>query len=217
MPTGVFAALQVADLSIRENMQLDLALWRVLMPGLTSAEASIFQEVLKDTFRSAEISSHPFDLDEAISKSCSVILVGAPGSGKTSAVRRVAGDVGLEIVCPLALDAERLFGHLASDEWHDGIVTSTVRRAARWLLFDGPLQPWWAESLHSALDDSPKLNLASGETLRVPPSVKIFFETHSLENVRQSTHSSCILPNHKSNKTLFKIKFWQIQFKFFSK
>jgi hypothetical protein len=54
----------------------------------------------------------------------------------------------------------------------------------RWLLFDGPLQPWWAESLHSALDDSPKLNLASGETLRVPPSVKIFFETHTMENVR---------------------------------
>lgn len=207
LPTGVFAALQVADLSIRENVQLDLALWRVLMPGLTSAEASIFQEILKDTFRSAEIPSHPFDLDEAISKSRSVILVGAPGSGKTSAVRRVAGDVGLEIVCPLALDAERLFGHLASDEWHDGIVTSTVRRAARWLLFDGPLQTWWAESLHSALDDSPKLNLASGETLRVPPSVKIFFETHSLENVRKSTHSSLILPNHKSIKTLIKIKF----------
>jgi hypothetical protein len=184
MSTGVFAALQVVDLSMKENIQLDLALWRVLMPGLTSAEATIFQQVLKDTFGSSEISTHTFDLDEAISKSSGVILVGAPGSGKTSAVRRAAGDIGLEIVCPLALDAQRLFGHLANDEWHDGIVTSTVRKAARWLLFDGPLQPWWAESLHSALDDSPKLNLASGETLRVPPTVKIFFETHTMESVR---------------------------------
>lgn len=173
------------DLVIKESVQLDLALWRVLMPGLTSSESTIFQEVLKDTFRLTEISAHTFNMDEAISKSRSVILVGAPGSGKTSAVRRIAGDTSLEIVCPLALDAQRLFGHLANDEWHDGIVTSTVRRAARWLLFDGPLQPWWAESLHSALDDSPKLNLASGETLRVPPSVKIFFETHSMENVRR--------------------------------
>jgi len=130
--TGVFAALQVVDLSMKDNLQLDLALWRVLMPGLTSAEAAIFQQVLKDTFGTSEISTHDFDLDEAICKGRGVILVGAPGSGKTSAVRRAAGsEVGLEIVCPLALDAQRLFGHLANDEWHDGIVTSTVRRAAR--------------------------------------------------------------------------------------
>jgi hypothetical protein len=130
--TGVFVALQVVDLSMKDNLQLDLALWRVLMPGLTSAEAAIFQQVLKDTFGTSEISTHAFDLDEAICKGRGVILVGAPGSGKTSAVRRAAaGDVGLEIVCPLALDAQRLFGHLANDEWHDGIVTSTVRKAAR--------------------------------------------------------------------------------------
>jgi len=170
-------------MTVKENVPLDTALGRILLPSLNAEEKSILQGVLQDSFGSI-VSSHDADLEEALASSGSVILVGPPGSGKTSAVRRAAKDTALEVICPLALDAERLFGRLDRGEWHDGVVTSALRSATKWLLFDGPLQPWWAEALHSALDDAPKLNLASGEALRVPPNIKILLETQDISEVR---------------------------------
>lgn len=46
----------------------------------------------------------------------------------------------------------------------------------RWLVFDGPLDPNWAENLNSALDDNKILCLSNGERISLPKTLKVFFE-----------------------------------------
>ena len=61
---------------------------------------------------------------------------------------------------------EELYGSLDSStlEWTDGIFTSILRRILgnmrgesqrnHWIVFDGDVDPEWAENLNSVLDDN---------------------------------------------------------------
>ena len=138
-------------------------------------------------------------------------MVGPTGCGKSAAwkilleaIERIDGIKGESyIVDPKAIHKDDLYGKLDSTtaEWTDGVFTQILRRiidnirgeAGRrhWIVFDGDVDPEWAENLNSVLDDNKLLTLPSGERLQIPPNVRIMFEVETLKHATLATVSRC--------------------------
>lgn len=86
-------------------------------------------------------------------------------------------------------------------EWTDGIFTNVLRKIyenakgesnkKHWIVFDGDVDPEWAENLNSVLDDNKLLTLPNGERIAIPSNVKILFEVESLKHATPATVSRC--------------------------
>lgn len=140
-----------------------------------------------------------------------VMLVGPSGSGKSSAWRvllealeQVDGTKGdAHVIDPKSLSKEHLYGVLDNTtlEWTDGVFTHTLRQVLNsvrgeserrhWIIFDGDVDPEWAENLNSVLDDNRLLTLPSGERLEIPPNVWVMMETETLRYATLATVSRC--------------------------
>ncbi|CAM9128550.1 unnamed protein product [Discosporangium mesarthrocarpum] len=140
-----------------------------------------------------------------------VMMVGPSGSGKSSAWQcllhalelsdGIKGEV--HVIDPKAIGKEALYGHLdpTTLEWTDGIFTKVLREVLtnkrgeairrQWIVFDGDVDPEWAENLNSVLDDNKILTLPSGERLEVPENVRIMLEVDSLQYATLATVSRC--------------------------
>lgn len=60
-----------------------------------------------------------------------------------------------------------------------------------WIIFDGDVDPEWAENLNSVLDDNKLLTLPNGERIQIPPNVRIMFEVETLKYATLATVSRC--------------------------
>ena len=140
-----------------------------------------------------------------------IMAVGPSGVGKSSAVRVLLGALekvdGIKgeiyVIDPKAMDKEGLYGVLdgTTMEWTDGVFTSILRTILNnqkgeadrrhWILFDGDVDPEWAENLNSALDDNKLLTLPSGERLGIPNNMRIILEVDSLKQATPATVSRC--------------------------
>jgi len=140
-----------------------------------------------------------------------VMLVGPSGSGKssarnvlTTAMERVDGIKTEQYdIDPKAINKEQLYGILdpTTLEWTDGVFTATLRMILdnvrgestkrHWIVFDGDVDPEWAENLNSVLDDSKMLTLPNGERLALTPNIRIIFETPNLNYATPATVSRC--------------------------
>jgi dynein heavy chain 1 len=60
-----------------------------------------------------------------------------------------------------------------------------------WIVFDGDVDPEWAENLNSVLDDNKVLTLPSGDRLKIPNNVRIMMEVDTLEHATMATVSRC--------------------------
>eukprot|EP00931_Biecheleriopsis_adriatica_P034702 TRINITY_DN20021_c0_g5_i1.p1 TRINITY_DN20021_c0_g5~~TRINITY_DN20021_c0_g5_i1.p1 ORF type:complete len:4603 (-),score=1119.02 TRINITY_DN20021_c0_g5_i1:34-13842(-) len=140
-----------------------------------------------------------------------VMLVGTVGTGKSSVFRtlldamekldNIKGDA--YVVDPKAVSKEELYGKLDATtlEWTDGVFTDILRRISsghrgenlrrQWIMFDGDVDPEWAENLNSVLDDNKLLTLPNGERLAIPPNVRIMFEVDTLKYATLATVSRC--------------------------
>lgn len=72
---------------------------------------------------------------------------------------------------PKSVTLEELFGsvNVITNEWTDGIVAKIVREAVadktpdkKWVVFDGPVDAIWIESMNTVLDDNKMLCLSNG-------------------------------------------------------
>ena len=143
-----------------------------------------------------------------------VMLVGPASSGKTVTYRSLRGalasidgpvnDDGSDIACnvlnPKALTLSELYGshNELTGDWKDGLAARLCREAlaresgASWIIFDGPVDATWVESLNSALDDSCLLCLPSGERMRLDShKMRMLFEVQDLAAASPATVSRC--------------------------
>ncbi|KAK1747403.1 dynein heavy chain [Skeletonema marinoi] len=110
----------------------------------------------------------------------------------------------LYMIDPKAIDKEALYGVLDGTtlEWTDGIFTSLLRTIIanqrgeadrrHWIVFDGDVDPEWAENLNSVLDDNKLLTLPSGERLSIPDNVRIILEVDKLRSENLSGDNNLV-------------------------
>ena len=124
------------------------------------------------------------------------MTVGPAGGGKSAAKEMLLGaqaelDVGPNSryrrhrqwsLNPKAVTMGQLYGEFDGNthEWTDGILCILYRAAVKefaeferidkqWLVFDGPVDALWIESMNTVLDDNRKLCLVSGEIITMTP------------------------------------------------
>ena len=89
-----------------------------------------------------------------------------------------------------------------TQEWTDGLGSTIVRRQVRevtddklFIMFDGPIDTLWIESLNTVLDDNRMLCLANGERIRLknldrgPGEMRMLFEVEDLAEASPATVS----------------------------
>eukprot|EP00002_Diphylleia_rotans_P013196 TRINITY_DN2570_c0_g1_i1.p1 TRINITY_DN2570_c0_g1~~TRINITY_DN2570_c0_g1_i1.p1 ORF type:complete len:3210 (-),score=627.88 TRINITY_DN2570_c0_g1_i1:227-9145(-) len=141
-----------------------------------------------------------------------VMLVGETFSGKTSCIKVLSNAltalesdpryyaVKISSLNPKSVTMGQLYGQsdLVSHEWTDGILAQVVRESSqdtspahKWIVFDGPVDSLWIENMNSALDDSKKLCLNSGEVIWLTPTMAFVFEVGDLSMASPATVSRC--------------------------
>ena len=107
------------------------------------------------------------------------------------------------VIDPKSITKDELYGRLDNTtlEWTDGVFTGILRKIKEnvrgesnkrhWIIFDGDVDPEWAENLNSVLDDNKLLTLPNGERIAIPPNVRIMFEVETLKYATLATVSRC--------------------------
>ncbi|KAM3621055.1 uncharacterized protein V6R79_005381 [Siganus canaliculatus] len=149
------------------------------------------------------------------------VLVGNTGSGKSVSwmtLKNVSTSlhhkgvpgfqpVQTHVLNPKAMSLSELYGHhdLATNEWKDGVVSYAVRSVCadekpdeKWIVFDGPVDSLWTESMNSLMDDNKALTLINGERFVIPERVSLLFEVENLAMASPATVSRCGMVYHDS-------------------
>ena len=85
-----------------------------------------------------------------------------------------------------------------SGDWKEGITAKIFKECAddfsgalRWVVFDGPVDANWIESMNTVLDDNKKLCLANSEQIKLTDKMSIVFEVEDLAEASLATVSRC--------------------------
>ncbi|RLN71959.1 hypothetical protein BBJ28_00009780 [Nothophytophthora sp. Chile5] len=110
------------------------------------------------------------------------------------------------------------FFHPATREWTDGLASKLLRTCIMekneemlaqsalkrgvgdagslsmnvpfyWIVFDGPIDPLWIESMNTVLDDNMTLCLANGERIKLLPKIQLLFEVEDTAAASPATIS----------------------------
>ncbi|XP_064408838.1 dynein axonemal heavy chain 2 [Latimeria chalumnae] len=178
------------------------------------------REMIESELKDSGLQVIPFtvtkvlQLYETKSSRHSTMIVGKTGSGKTVTWRVLQavlsslcrnGDPNYNFVKeyplnPKAVTLGELYGEydLNTNEWTDGVLSSLMRTACaderleeKWIVFDGPVDTLWIESMNSVMDDNKVLTLINGERINMPEQVSLLFEVEDLAVASPATVSRC--------------------------
>lgn len=141
------------------------------------------------------------------------MMIGASLTGKTSvwntlasAKQRLPPDsdhhctsVLKFIINPKALSVAELYGsyNTTTYEWRDGVISNIFKSCSenskqnveKWLIFDGPVDALWIESMNSVMDDNKILTLLNGDRISLTDSMALLFEVENLAVASPATVS----------------------------
>ncbi|KAI4898373.1 hypothetical protein NFI96_012388, partial [Prochilodus magdalenae] len=178
------------------------------------------KDTIEEELRQSGLQVTPFTMTKVIqlyetkNSRHSSMIVGKTGSAKTVTWRILQntlttmhrkGEPGFNPIreCPLnpkAVSLGELYGEydLSTNEWTDGILSSLMRAACadekpdeKWIVFDGPVDTLWIESMNSVMDDNKVLTLINGERIAMPEQVSLLFEVEDLAVASPATVSRC--------------------------
>ena len=146
-----------------------------------------------------------------------VMLVGPTGGGKSSCYRSLqramtqlhsSGSSNAEmqtvhtfVLNPKSISMGELYGEFneITSEWKDGLASGLMRAAVsdttqdrKWVVFDGPVDAVWIESMNTVLDDNRTLCLPNGERIKLNgETMRTLFEVEDLSEASPATVSRC--------------------------
>lgn len=202
------------DLPLFENIILDL------FPGVKRPEqqyGNLEPSILKSCAHFNLQPVQPFldkiiQLYDTIQVRHGLMIVGPTGGGKTSnyrvlshAMTALKGQDGYErvnvhVINPKSITMGQLYGYNdpQTTEWVDGVVAKMVNDCAKdqslerhWIMFDGPVDALWIESMNTVLDDNKKLCLNSGQIIALSNQMTMMFEVEDLAVASPATVSRC--------------------------
>ncbi|KAM4675882.1 dynein axonemal heavy chain 2 [Discoglossus pictus] len=185
-----------------------------------TADYGKLREQIEQELRHCGLQITPFTLTKIIqlyetkTSRHSCMIVGRTCSGKSTTWRCLQGaltalhrqgDSNYNVVRdfplnPKAVSLGELYGEydLTTNEWTDGILSCLMRTACaddrpdeKWIVFDGPVDTLWIESMNSVMDDNKVLTLINGERISMPEQVSLLFEVSDLAVASPATVSRC--------------------------
>uniref|UniRef100_F1ST22 Dynein axonemal heavy chain 2 n=1 Tax=Sus scrofa TaxID=9823 RepID=F1ST22_PIG len=200
--------LSMRDMNIAKLTSADVPLFSAIMQDLfPSVELPVIdygklRETIEQETQDLGLQASPFtvtkvlQLYETKSSRHATMIVGCTGSDPNF---NLVKEFPLN---PKALSLGELYGEydLNTNEWTDGVLSSVMRAACvpesprgreKWILFDGPVDTLWIESMNSVMDDNKVLTLINGERIAMPEQVSLLFEVENLAVASPATVSRC--------------------------
>ena len=185
---------------------------------LPVSEYGTLQGAIEAELEKAKLQKHQFLIqkifqfyDSRLTRHCNM-LVGNPMGGKSTAWKMLAAAQstlsranvpGFQaatpfIISPKSIELDELYGayDLATFEWKDGILSTIFKACSeddrpfeKWILFDGPIDAMWIESMNSVMDDNKILTLINGDRIPLTNAMSLVFETQDLRVASPATVS----------------------------
>lgn len=186
---------------------------------LPTSDLGVLQPAIERELDRAGLQRHPFIMfkigqlyDSKLTRHCNM-LVGRTMAGKSvcwktlmKAKTAMSREDNIEGFYPVnryvinskSISLTELYGayDLATFEWADGILSTIFKSCAesdkpdeKWIMFDGPVDALWIESMNSVMDDNKLLTLINGDRIPLTNSMSLLFEVEDLAVASPATVS----------------------------